>query len=103
MDEIRRRNLNTLNPQRAARFIVKHLPAKGARVSTADLHLTTDEDLLDLLAALSFDREPGANSRHPVRWRVLAERADLGLEPGRIPRDPEAGRLVERLILERTS
>lgn len=103
MDEIRRRNLNTLNPQRAARFIVRHLPAKGARISTEELHLTTGEDLLDLLAALAFDREPGGNSRQPVRWRVLAARADLGLEPGRIPRDPEAGRLVERLILERTS
>jgi hypothetical protein len=30
-------------------------------------------------------------------------RADFGLEPGRIQRDAEAGRLVERFTIERIS
>jgi cell division septum initiation protein DivIVA len=102
-DEIRRRNLNMLNPQRAARFIEKHLPAKGARISTETLRVASEEELLDLLGVLAFDRGPSEASPHPVRWRILSPRADLGLEPERIARDPEAGRLVERFILERIS
>ena len=39
-DEIRRRNLNILTPQRAARFIERHLPAKGDRISTEQLHVS---------------------------------------------------------------
>jgi hypothetical protein len=102
-DEIRRRNLDTLNPQRAARFVEKYLPDKGSRVSTEDLHVSTEDDLIDLLAALAFDRGPVGTSRRTIRWRVLSPRSDLGLEPGRIPRDPQADRLVERFFLERIS
>jgi hypothetical protein len=102
-EEIRRRNLNVLTPQRAARFVERHLPAKGARISTEQLHVVIEDDLLDLLAVLAFDRGPASGSHHPVRWRVQPVRADFGTEPGRIPRDAEAGRLVERFTLERLS
>ena len=102
-NEIRRRNLNVLTPQRAVRFIERHLPAKGARISTEQLHVRLEDDLLDLLAVLAFDRGSATESHRPVRWRVQAMRADLGLEPGRIPRDPEADRLVERFTIERIS
>ena len=101
-DEIRRRNLNVLTPQRAAKFIERHLPEKGARVSTETLHVVIEDDLLDLLAVLAFDRGPSANGAHrTIRWRVHPLRADFGTEPERIPRDAEAGRLMERFILER--
>ena len=103
LEEIRRRNLYVLNPQRAARFIDQHLPAKGARISTETLRIATEDNLLDLLAALAFDSGPAGASRRPIRWRVLPARADFGLEPERIPRDPEGDRLVERFVLERTS
>jgi hypothetical protein len=102
-DEIRRRNLNILNPQRAARFVEKHLPAKGDRISTEQLHIATEDDLLDLFAVLSFDRGSADSARRPTRWRIHAARADFGTEPERIPRDAEAGRLVERFVLERIS
>jgi hypothetical protein len=102
-DEIRRRNLNVLTPQRAVRFIEKHLPAKGARLSTEQLHVTVEDDLLDLLAVLAFDRGRAAGSHRPVRWRLHPMRADLGVEPERIARDFEAGRLVERFTIERLS
>jgi len=102
-DEIRRRNLNVLTPQRAAKFVERHLPAKGARVSTETLRVHVEDDLLDLLAVLAFDRGPSANGAHrTVRWRVHPVRADFGTEPARIPRDAEAGRLMERFTLERT-
>ena len=101
-DEIRRRNLNVLTPQRAAKFVEHHLPEKGARVSTETLRVFREDDLLDLLAVLAFDRGPSAIGPHrTVRWRVHPARADLGTEPERIPRDAEAGRMMERFTLER--
>lgn len=102
-DEIRRRNLNILNPQRAARFIEKHLPEKGTRLSTEELHLAIEDDFLDLLAVLAFERGSSGALQRSVRWRVHSARADFGTEPERIPRDTEAGRLVERFTLERIS
>jgi hemerythrin-like domain-containing protein len=102
-DEIRRRNLNVLTPQRASRFVERHLPAKGTVVSTEQLRVLQEDDLLDLLAVLAFDRGPAGASRHPVRWRVRPMRADFGMEPDRIQRDAGAGRLVERFTLERIS
>lgn len=101
-DEIRRRNLNVLTPQRAAKFVEKHLPEPGTQLTTEHLHVLREDDLLDLLAVLSFDRGPSAlGSRRTLRWRVRAVRADFGTEPHRIPRDAEADRLMERFTLER--
>ena len=102
-NEIRRRNLDVLTPQRAARFIEKQLGTKGARISTEQLHLTVEDDLLDLLAVLAFDRGPAAVSHRTVRWRIHPLRADFGTEPERIPRDAEADRLFERFTIERIS
>ncbi len=102
-EEIRRRNLNVLSAQRAVRFVEKHLPTKGDRISTEQLRVTADEDFLDLLAVLAFDRGPSGTEQGSVRWRVQAVRAEWGLEPARIPRDAEGGRLVERFTLERLS
>ena len=101
LHEIRRRNLNVLTPQRAVRFIERHLPAKGARISTGEVRVRVEDDLLDLFAVLAFDRGTGSESRRPVRWRIHAARADFGLAPDRIPRDPEADRLMERFTIER--
>lgn len=78
---IRQRNLYALTPQRAGRFVEKHLPAKGARVSTAELQMSTEDDLLDLLAVLAFERAGGATPHKPLRWRVTSDRVQHGLEP----------------------
>ena len=102
-EEIRRRNLNVLTPQRAVRFIERHLPAKGARISTEHLRVAVEDDLLDLLAVLAFDRGPSGATHRSVRWRVHPTRADFGTEPERIPRDPEGDRFVERFTVERLS
>jgi hypothetical protein len=104
-DEIRRRNLDVLTPQRAARFIERHLPAKAERLSTDRLRITREDELLDLLAVLAFDHGPSAapGKTAAVRWRVISARAESGTEPERIPRDPEADRLAERFTLERLS
>ena len=74
----------------------------SAFLGLARCQLSGQADLLDLLAALSFDRGPSSvGSRRSIRWRVHAVRADFGTEPDRIPRDAESGRLMERFTLER--
>ena len=65
--------------------------------------MTVDDDFLDLLAVLAFDRGPAPGTHHSVRWRIHSLRADFGTEPERIPRDPEGDRLVERFAIERLS
>jgi len=102
-EEIRSRNLHILNPQRAARFIEKHLPAEGSRLSTDQFDVVVEDDLLDFLAVLAFDNGPAPGSRRTLRWRVQPLRAELGTEPDRIPRDPQGLHLIERLTLERLS
>ena len=100
---IRARNLYAVTPQRAGRFIEKMLPGKGGSISTSDLRLVTEDDLLDLLAALAFERATGAVPHHPILWQVESERTLHGLEPGNIPTDLIAGRRIERLRIERIS
>lgn len=101
-DEIRRRNLNVLTPQRAAKFVERHLPNKGDQLSTETLHLVREDDLLDLLAVLSFDRGTSmSGSGRTLKWRIRSARADLGTTPERIKLDAECGRLIERFTLER--
>jgi hypothetical protein len=102
-DFIRRRNLYAIAPSRAARFIQQHLPDKGARLTTADLRLATEDDLYDLLAVIAFERASGSVPHQPLRWRVEQARRDLGLEPEKIPIDTQAGHRLERLALERLS
>jgi len=102
-NEIRRRNLNVLTPQRAARFVTRHLPEKGISISTEQLRVHLEDDLLDLLAVLAFDRGPANDSARIVRWRIHPMRAEFGTDPSRIPHDAEAGRLMERFTLERIS
>ena len=98
---IRKRNLYAVTPQRAGRFVETHLPAKGARISTAELRLHREDDLLDLLAVLAFERATGSTPHKPVRWRVTTERDANGLEPEKIPTDQLSGRRIERLSIER--
>ena len=98
---IRQRNLDAITPQRAGRFIEEHLPTKGIQLSTAEFHLQAEDDLLDLLAVLAFERATGSTPHKPLRWRVHTMRGQHGLEPDQIPTDRQAGRRVERLTIER--
>jgi hypothetical protein len=100
---IRQRHLYALSPQRAAKFVEKHLPEKGARLSTAEMHLPTEDDLLDMLAVLAFERAVSSTPHKPMRWRIVSERVEHGLEPEKIPSDPLGNRRIERLTIERIS
>ena len=100
-DLIRQRNLYAITPQRAGRFIEKHLPSKGMKISSAELHLPTEDDLLDFLAVLAFERSLSANQYKPVRWRIHTEREGSGLMPEKISLDRLGGRRIERITIER--
>ncbi|MBX3745951.1 MAG: hypothetical protein KF833_11650 [Verrucomicrobiae bacterium] len=100
---IRTRNLYAITPQRAGRLVERLLPTPGAAVSTESLRLATEDDLLDLLAVLAFDRATTAARHRPIRWRIETVREHLGLTPGAIPIDRVSGRSIERLLIERLS
>ncbi|ODU24805.1 MAG: hypothetical protein ABS95_01455 [Verrucomicrobia bacterium SCN 57-15] len=103
LERIRRQNLYAVTPQRAGRWIEKFLPDKGAVVSTEGLKLSTEDDLLDFLAVLAYDRASGKRGHKPIRWLIRSARQEHGLEPENIPTDIVAGRRVERLAIERTA
>jgi hypothetical protein len=98
---IRQRNAYAITPQRGGRFVEKHLPDKGARLSTAEMRLHNEDDLLDLLAVIAFERAVGSTPHKPLRWRVSTQRDAHGLEPEKIPTDRLGGRRIERLTIER--
>lgn len=101
-NEIRRRNLNVLTPQRAVRFVEKFLPEKGASLSSEEMHLRTEDDLLDLFAVLAFNCGPSRSGSHKhTRWRVRPLRAEFGCDPAAIPCDLAGGRTFERFTMER--
>ena len=100
LDRIRRHNLYAVTPQRAGRFVEKHLPEKGMRKSTADLHISTEDDLLDFLAVIAYERSSAGRTK-AVRWQIHTARKENGLEPEKIPTDVVAGHRVERITIER--
>jgi hypothetical protein len=103
LERIRNQNLFAVTPQRAARLIEKFLPDKDGTISTADLKLGTEDDFLDFLAVLAYDRASGQRGRKLIRWRIHTARQEHGLEPEKIQTDVVAGRRVERLAIERTA
>lgn len=103
---IRQHSLYVVTPNRAARFIERFLSDRGAKVGSDELAATpgqpiTEDDLLDLLAALAFERATSAKTSRTVRWRVDFSRTELGLEPEKIPVDTVAGCRCERFTIER--
>jgi hypothetical protein len=100
-DLIRQRNLYAITPQRAGRFVEKHLPGKGTRLSTAEMQLHTEDDLLDFLAVLAFERSLSSTPHKPVRWRIITEREACGMAPEKISIDRLGGRCIERITIER--
>ena len=98
---IRRRNLYVITPLRAGRLIETYLPEKNARVSTTDIRLGTEDDLLDLLAVLAYEKAVSASTHRPIKWRIHPDRLEKGLHPESIGLDRQAGRRIEHLTIER--
>jgi hypothetical protein len=89
-----------VTPQRAARLVARLLPEKGATLTTRQMRIDTEEELLDLLAAASFNQFITVGGK--LRWSVrLARRLD-SLAPQHISHDPVQDWEVESFQLERT-
>jgi hypothetical protein len=102
--DIRARSRHALTPSRAARFIEHFLPEPDARISSEELNSWDNpNDLLDLFAALAFERAISPTTSRTLRWRLELARTDLGLEPDKIPVDIVAGCRCERFIFTRLS
>lgn len=100
-EAIRKQTMLSLTPQRAMRFISRYLPEKGDRFSTEELHLPTEDELLDFFAVLTFDRVPVRGSSKVIKWRVHNSRKDGCSTPERIPIDIIGGMHIERIVIER--
>jgi len=100
-DAIRRANLYVIAPQRAARFLEHRLDTPGATLSTQDLIDLPEDDWLDFLAVLAFERAQQPGERRVTRWKVHAARAEGGVEPEKIPIDTIGQRKIDRITVER--
>lgn len=99
--EIRKQTLLSLTPQRAARFVNRYLPNKGDQLSSETMSLQTNEELLDFLAVLTFNRAPVRRSSRIIKWRVRSARQGGCIVPERIPTDALRQVKLERLTIER--
>jgi len=100
-DSIRRHNLYRIAPQRAVRFLEQWVDPAGGRLSTEDIGDLPEDDWLDLLAVLAFERAQPAGARKSVRWKIDSPRRDGGVTPASIPMDRVGEHAVERVTIER--
>jgi hypothetical protein len=94
-------NLSVVTAQRAERLMQEYLPEPGMTLQSDALKLTTEDDLLDLLAVLTFERVNGERTKKQIHWQVDPARAHNGLEPEQIPMDSQSGHMVERFTVKR--
>ena len=90
-----------LTPARAARFVSRLLPEKNSSVATNKMEITSEEMLLDLMAAASFNHALTAEG--VLRWQTSLSHHPDDPERTAVPHDELAGWKVERFALTRTS
>ena len=89
-----------LTPARAARLVRRLLPEAGNCISTNAVAIRSEEMLLDLVAAASFDRALSAEGM--LRWQTTLSHEHDDLERTDVPWDQLHGWKVERFTLTRT-
>lgn len=97
---IREQTRAALTPARAARLVSQMLPAVDASASTAEMTATTDENLLDLIAAASFNQ--AFTSEGMIRWRFASSHDPDDWLREDVPSDSLMDWRVERFMLTRT-
>ncbi|MFT4175872.1 MAG: DUF5716 family protein [Luteolibacter sp.] len=97
---LRERQRLALTPQRAARFVARLISEKSGTISTEHLRIDDIDEMLDLLATAAYDHAVTPDGTR-VRWTVDGPGREIGLTPGEIPRDSQAGWNVERFQIER--
>jgi Family of unknown function (DUF5716) len=100
MAGLRDRQRLALTPQRAARLLLKLLPAQQGVFETDSFSASDDEEMLDLLAIAAFETAISADGKN-IRWQVDSENREHGLNPAAIQRDRHANWLVDRFTITR--
>jgi hypothetical protein len=90
-----------LTPDRAARLVGRLLPEVGNNLGTKAMTVTSEEVLLDLIAAASFDH--ALSMEGVMRWEAALDHEEEAIERGDVPRDPLYEWNVERFTLTRTA
>jgi hypothetical protein len=90
-----------LTPARAARLVQNMLPNASDAASTDVINIDTEEMLLDLMAAASFNHALFTDG--VLRWNITLDHKPDDVERGNVSRDELAGWQVERFTLTRTS
>ena len=97
---LRERQRLALTPQRAARLVARLISEKSGVISTEHFQVTDVDEMLDLLATAAYDHAVTADGKK-VRWKVDGPGREIGMTPGLIPTDDQAGWNVERFQIER--
>ena len=100
MAGLRDRQRLALTPQRAARLLLKLLPAQQGVFETDSFSASDDEEMLDLLAIAAFDSAISAEGKN-IRWQVDSANRQHGLDPAAIQRDRHANWMVDRFTISR--
>jgi hypothetical protein len=101
MERIKAQMRVALTPARAARLIRQMLPEKGSNVSTKEIHIDSEDALLDLMSAASFNHAISAEGT--LQWETALSHNIDDLERIDVPRDELADWKVERFTLTRTT
>lgn len=101
LSELREQTRSALTPQRASRFITRHLPSMGDQLSSETLLLKSKEELLDFLSVMTFDRSPVRRSTKFIKWRVSNARQGGCTDPQGVPVDNVGYLEIERIHIER--
>ncbi len=97
---LRERQRLALTPQRAARLVNRLLPKKSKSISTADFTAADLDEMLDLLAIAAYEHAVTADGQR-IKWTITGPGKSTGLEPDKIPTDPQAGWNLERFEILR--
>ncbi|MGC4015112.1 MAG: DUF5716 family protein [Luteolibacter sp.] len=101
MERLREHMRVALTPARAARLVRQMLSEAGAASSTDEVNIDSDEMLLDLMAAASFNQAFAVEGI--LRWQITLSHHPDDFERASVPRDVVAGWQVERFTLTRTT
>lgn len=91
-----------LTPARAGRLVRQLLPQVGDKVATDAVTITSDEMLLDLVAAASFNHDD-STPEGALHWETLLDHNPDDIERSSVRRDKLEGWEVERFTLNRTA
>src|SRR5690606_23187919 len=100
LERLREQMRVALTPVRAARLVSRLLPSPGASISTEEAVIDSEENLLDLIAAASFNQASLPDGM--ICWQTVLSHSPKDWDRKDVPIDIVAGWKVEQFTLTRT-